>query len=98
MEYAYHVRAVINWKLYSILYFVFYLGTNLVHSQLTTSELYQDLFVNKNYTVDLIPICQHGGKVTVKLQTALRQVMDVVSTLSKNTDIMRYRETGDQGF
>ncbi|VDI40107.1 Hypothetical predicted protein [Mytilus galloprovincialis] len=52
-------------------------GTYLAQTQLLTTELYQHLFMNTNYTIDLLPVCQNGGNVTVKLQTALRQVMDV---------------------
>ncbi|XP_071169768.1 neuronal acetylcholine receptor subunit alpha-10-like isoform X1 [Mytilus edulis] len=52
-------------------------GMYLAQTQLLTTELYQHLFMNTNYTIDLLPVCQNGGNVTVKLQTALRQVMDV---------------------
>ena len=52
-------------------------GTYLAQSQIITSDLYTELFTTNNYTKQLIPICQNGGNVTVKLGTALRQVINV---------------------
>jgi hypothetical protein len=70
-----------NFRLY-ILFLSFVVGTYLAKSQIITSDLYTELFTTNNYTKQLIPICQNGGNVTVKLGTALRQVIDVVSILN----------------
>lgn len=61
---------------------IIYIGIGPVNPQLITSQLYTDLFITNNYNTNLLPVCQNGGNVTVKLNTALRQVMDVVSYLS----------------
>ena len=70
-----------NFRLY-ILFHSFVVGIYLAQSQMITSDLYTELFTTNNYRKELIPICQNGENVTVKLGTALRQIMDVVSILN----------------
>ena len=53
--------------------------TAAVGQTLLSDSLYNDLFAN--YSSSLIPICTVGGNVSVTMDLALRQVMDLVSPL-----------------
>lgn len=61
---------------------VVYGGVEPVNTQVITSQLYTDLFVTNDYNSNLLPICENGKNVTVRLNIALRQVMAVVSCCS----------------